>query len=603
MPTIGCVSKELSNDDQYNSFIYKNVIVYDYRDDQQLKYGQCYNLKDVSVIENKYNNPSSFKYKKYMASKGVYYRATVGAELDIKDNIIAEIKQYRYKLMMKNIKNYKYGRLINSLTFGEQGIKSDDKQLIIENGVSYLLAISGAHVSFLYKLIIAFSGLVRIRYENAKRIGILIVIGYAFIAGLSAPIIRATLMLILEEIFLLEMGQSIIISFLCQIFISPYLCLSQGFQLSYIATIGFSKLEKKVKTKHKIFKNILVSYCLIVILLPLTNSFTYKINIASPIISLLLTPIVMGLIYPMSLILSIIDIPIIEFALNKLVELSIIILNIGSNFIILLGHNQIVWWIVYAIIVCKTFISIEVSKLNAYVIYTLLWILIGSLNINVFPKVTFIDVGQGDSALIEYPFWKGTILIDGGKDNASEEVEKYLNYEGVSNVDLGFISHYHQDHYGGLIPIFLEGRISNIISPKQSYINGNYIDTKNYAGENVKWIVVGDSNEEANDFEVMVKIIVGNKWYLFPGDVEANIEDELVDSYCKQLNSDILKVGHHGSKTSSTDEFLDCVSPTVGVISSGKNNMYGHPSPEVIDRLNEKGIEYYDTQENGAIIV
>lgn len=538
-----------------------------------------------------------------MAGKGVYYQGTIGEEIVVRNNILIELKQYRYNLMLKNIKNYKYGRLINSLTFGQQGVKSEEKQLIIENGVSYLLAISGAHVSFLYKLILAMCAFVRIKHDRAKKFGISIVIGYAFIAGLSAPVVRATLMLFLKEILLLETGQSIIISFLCQIFISPYLCLSQGFQLSYVATIGFTQLEKKVRCGNKHMKTVLVSYCLLIILLPLTNSFTYKINIASPFISLLLTPIVMGLIYPMSIILSFVNVPFIEFSLNKLVELCVTILNLGSNFIILLGHNQILWWIGYMLILSKTFLNSNIRKLNIYVTYTLLWILIGSININMYPKVTFIDVGQGDSALIEYPFRKGTILIDGGKSNASDEVAKYLDYEGISSVNIGIVSHYHQDHYGGLVPLFSSGRISNIISPKQSYINGNYIDTKNYAGENVKSIVVGDRSGEANDFEVIVKVNVGNKWYLFPGDAEANIEEELVDSYCKQLDSDILKVGHHGSKTSSTGEFLDCVSPSIGIISSGKNNMYGHPSPEVVDRLKKNGIEYYDTQDEGAINV
>jgi beta-lactamase superfamily II metal-dependent hydrolase len=232
----------------------------------------------------------------------------------------------------------------------------------------------------------------------------------------------------------------------------------------------------------------------------------------------------------------------------------------------------------------------------------------------------FIDVGQGDSCLVKLPDGK-RVLIDAGDTAAAEDVIRHIRGEGVKKIDYVIATHPHADHIGALSQVIKTFEIGSIYMPKASHNTRAFesllvaISDKGLKVNTAKAGVllfdegnisagflapVGDDYENLNNFSAVLKITYGNVSFLFTGDAEALSEKEMIDSG-QNLRSTVLKVGHHGSNTSSTTEFLKAVSPKVAVISCGEGNSYGHPSEKVLKRLQASGIEIYRTDQMGTI--
>lgn len=235
-------------------------------------------------------------------------------------------------------------------------------------------------------------------------------------------------------------------------------------------------------------------------------------------------------------------------------------------------------------------------------------------------EVQFIDVNQADCTLIKMPDGKN-MLIDAGNNSDGEYLTEYLKDEGIEKIDYLIGSHPHADHIGGLDDIIENFEIGTIYMPAvttntQTFEEvlqaikdkGMKIETAT-AGKKVLYGEVsaeflspaGDYYEELNDYSAVLKLTYGNKSFLFMGDAEILAEKEMIQKF--DLKSDVLKLGHHGSGTSSHTEFLKAVSPEVAVISVGKNNDYGHPHKEVLKRIKNLGIKVYRTDLNGIVTV
>lgn len=237
--------------------------------------------------------------------------------------------------------------------------------------------------------------------------------------------------------------------------------------------------------------------------------------------------------------------------------------------------------------------------------------------------VTFIDVGQGDSALIETA--NGTsLLIDGGEYDAySEHLAPFLAERSITSIDYAVVSHYHTDHMGGISELLETGAVGKLLIPKYDDANQNrerIIKKAKKHDVEISEICAGDvidlgdpnleisvlhpleggfsqENENSNSLVLMLDYL-GEK-FLFTGDLEADAEDSLRKRY--DLEADILKVGHHGSSSSTSRKFLVAVDPTYAVISAGENNRYGHPHYEVLDILDNDDVRIYRTDEDGDI--
>lgn len=235
-------------------------------------------------------------------------------------------------------------------------------------------------------------------------------------------------------------------------------------------------------------------------------------------------------------------------------------------------------------------------------------------------EVHFIDVGQADSALIECD--GETMMIDGGNVADSNVVAAYLKKEDVTELNYVVCSHAHEDHVGGLSGALSVTKADNIYAPKTKANTKAYKNFKKKAEEQnveIKHPNVGDkiqlgsstveflgpvdeNGKDLNSTSIVLKIIYGNTSFLFTGDAESDEEEEILNSGA-DLKSTVLKVGHHGSRTSTSYPFLREVMPQYAVISVEKGNSYGHPNEDTLSKLSDAGVEVYRTDESGDIVM
>ena len=233
-------------------------------------------------------------------------------------------------------------------------------------------------------------------------------------------------------------------------------------------------------------------------------------------------------------------------------------------------------------------------------------------------RVHFLDVGQGDSIFIELTDGK-SMLIDASTAEYGEGIADYIKDNGYSKIDYLVATHPHADHIGGMQDVVEQLEIGEIYMPKASsttktYKNllkaikakGNKINTAKagntiYSDSSLGIDILApnsDSYEEINDYSVVIKLVYGSKSFLFTGDAEKLSENEIT----ADVSADVLKVGHHGSSTSSSDKFIKRVNPEYAVISCGEGNSYGHPHKETIKTLNKYDVEIFRTDTMGTII-
>jgi len=235
-------------------------------------------------------------------------------------------------------------------------------------------------------------------------------------------------------------------------------------------------------------------------------------------------------------------------------------------------------------------------------------------------RVHFIDVGQGDSILIQTPANREAILIDGGSREAEEQVVNYLQQQGVKKINLLIVTHPHEDHLGGLLKVLQLFPVEKIIDSGKRHNTStyrNYLKTVlekkiplevakdqsfTWEGGSVLQVLgpVRKDYEEVNDYSVVTKLVYGKIAFLFTGDMEKEAERDLL---AQDLSATILKVGHHGSRSSTSAQFLRQVKPEAAIISLGANNDYGHPHKITLKKLDKSKVKVYRTDLQGSIEV
>jgi competence protein ComEC len=240
-------------------------------------------------------------------------------------------------------------------------------------------------------------------------------------------------------------------------------------------------------------------------------------------------------------------------------------------------------------------------------------------------QVHFLDVGQADAFLVQLPNGQN-MVIDAGNNEDATTVVNYLRSKGVTRVDYLIGTHPDEDHIGGLDAVIYNFPVGKFYMPNKSTTTQTYQDVINAAnakgltitqakayttlfnttanGLTLKANFVAPVNsyyDLTNDYSGVIRLTYGSTTFLFSGDAEAASETDMVNSG-QTLTANILKVGHHGSRTSSTDAYLNKVKPAAAVISCGLNNSYGHPHAETISKLQARGIKIYRTDLQGTII-
>lgn len=419
-------------------------------------------------------------------------------------------------------------------------------------------------------------------------------------------------------------------SFIILIF-NPYTIFDMGFLLSYGGTIGIilfsNKLSKKFPIKNKILNYIkemfFVCISANIIIIPIimynfnTLSLTFFISnvLVSPIMGIV---VILGFV---QIFLSIININLaylLSIFLNPMLEILIFIADFTAKLPlskILIPTPNIIFIIIYYVII------LFCNKINIKKTIIILSIIIIIFNLlNLLPKdlrIYFIDVGQGDSTLILTPKGNSILIDGGGSETGSFDVgEKillpYLLDRGVTKIDYMMISHFDSDHVGGLFSILENLRVEHVLISKQGKESENYkhfLEISKRKKIKVIYAEAGDRiNIEKNMFfeilfptrnlisenilnnnSIVARLVYKNIKILFTGDIEEIAEKELIKLYSKtnKLRADILKVAHHGSKSSTIASFLKLVNPRISLIGVGATNTFGHPNIGVLERLEQ----------------
>lgn len=236
--------------------------------------------------------------------------------------------------------------------------------------------------------------------------------------------------------------------------------------------------------------------------------------------------------------------------------------------------------------------------------------------------VYYIDVGQGDSILIQVN--KKNLLIDSGPKSDKKKLLYYLSKINIDKIDYIISTHPHEDHIGNMSEIIDNYNVLNFYAPKVQSTTKTFeqmidsLKAKNLKinvikkgtdsinlGENTKVTVFSptkDYYEDLNNYSPILKIQYGKTSFLFTGDAQKDIEKEMIASN-EDISADVLKVGHHGSSTSTTKEFLNKVHPSIGVLSVGLDNSYNHPNTDTLKRLKDSNVRIYRTDKDGIVIL
>jgi len=539
--------------------------------------------------------------------------------------------------------------LLLGILIGERdNIQEDIIESFRTANLSHILAVSGAHTSYIILGITYLISKSKTPKRIGYIITIINLLIFIIITGASYSVVRACIMAIVvigakicyrkENFF-----TSICISLIIILIQNPFAINDIGLKLSFMGTAGIVIFNKsitnffiKLKIKQKIAEALSVTFSAQLMIMPITIlnfntiSLTFFISniLASPLLGIIIifgfiSIFISSILNPISKILFLI--------LHIFLELLILVSKVtekipGSS--ILVKTPNILFAIVYYILILffnyffvikqnptrrfhKKIIKIITIKniKNAFKVIAVVFLIMLLLTrivriINPTLKIYFIDVGQGDSTLIVTPKNK-KILIDGG-EGKTNVLFQYLLDRRINKIDYIIISHFDSDHCNGLIEIIEKMRVENIVMSKQSKESEEYkkileiIKQKNIKVSSVKAEdkIIIEKNlytkilnpaekfefQDLNNNAIVAKLVYKNFSMLFTGDIE-KAEENLAKKYKNELKSTVLKVAHHGSKTSTSEEFLKYVEPQIALIGVGENNKFGHPNQITIEKL------------------
>lgn len=591
IPNTACVRSNLHTNDFGTSFYdSKNHVKVKVNTNIKVKYGMCFKLEKVDKIVNKIHNNSSFDYKQYMLSKKIVYEATAKERISNQRSLFDFLKNSRDKIIVRNCKEMPtVCAYPNAILFGENQIEKNYKNIYGQIGIAPLFVISGMHISLIDSCLMFYLSKFRIEYFKANKISLVFLLVYSILAGASVAINRAIIMKLSKVIFGLNSKDSLKIAFIISLLYNPFNLYNSGYILSYLITAVII-YGNEDESWGNLRKNTYISLKCFLFSLPISYKFNYTLNVLSPISMLIFTPLICFTLIPASIITVVCP----NFITKKILFLNIQVINYLANFFdtfsVVSGHITLIMWVIYIVILYYCFKGVRRAMTML-----VLWFIVMMFNYSLYPKITFVDVGQGDGALIS--FKNKNYLIDVG--NKPTEIVKELKYQGVNRIEGIFISHAHLDHYGSLLEITENFKVKNVYELAGNQIIKNSIGiSKAYKSENFTIMPYYGSNE--NDRELVVKFKIKNYSVLFSGDIEKESEEYLTQNFCSELDSDIIKVPHHGSDTSSSRQLLSCVDPKIAIISSGKNNRYHHPDSQVVERYNRIA-DVYNTQDVGEI--
>lgn len=622
---VGTISKIIINDDNIKLTLKSKediIVTYYYKSKEEinnLKLGL--KVKVFGELKKPLNNtiPNIFNYKNYLETKKIYYLFTA-KDFDIVDNNISFLYRIKNYLIDRCNKIDSLG-YIKSLVLGINDIDEEIDNIYKVNGIMHLFAISGMHISLLSSLLLK---LLKKFIKNNDLIMIVIIISlilYSMLIGFTPSVTRSLYMYILLNInkrFKLNISNLKIIMLVIVIMIlyNPFYIYDIGFLYSISTSLGLIIYSKSINKSNKIISLFKISLIANVFSLPITINSNYQINILTLVINILVVPLVSYIIYPLCLLTLFIPL------IYSILKIGIIILELISKlfykikFLIIIMPKMNI-----AIIIIYYFFLLLIIKYNKRIFkFFLFLVLIFNKYSYLFDNnayIYFFDVGQGDSSLIVSSKHKEVILIDTGGlfDNyyPIENIINFLKSIGITKINYLILTHGDYDHMGYSSYLINNYKVKNVIFNKGTFndLELELIDILNKKNityyQSLEYLNINNSklyflNKEIynneNDNSSVLYLKLSNYKFIFMGDASIDVENKLIKTYSLN-NIDVLKVGHHGSKTSSSKDFINYINPKYSIISVGKNNLFGHPNKEVLKILEQS--EIFRTDINGSI--
>ena len=581
-----------------------------------------YNLGDYVLLEGSLELPSNntifnlFNYKKYLKYEGINYIFNVSSITKLKDNknIFYGVKNYIMKKINSNInKNYLYTFILGNDDF----IDDDVIESYRVNGISHLFSLSGMHISIFTMVILKI-------FDKCKFKDLIAIVFILFYLSItySESILRASVMFILFKLnkkLKLPNINIMILTLIIALLIDKYIIFKMGFQYSYLTSL-FLVLYSNLIKRYK-FKTLVTSLIAFFVTMPITINSFFKVNFLSVILNLIFIPCVSILLFPLTLLSVVLPISNILHKFILIFETFSIFVSKFDVLVIVFPKIKNLFILIYYIVLL--FVLNSILKHTYKNIFLMLFvILLWKYKVYINPNmiVTYIDVRQGDSTLIQLPYNRGVILIDTGgvknyidntiNERVGENIVSYLNSLGINKIDYLILSHGDFDHIGNFYIIQNKINIKNVVFNCGEFndlekdiiknINSycSCIDSIKLNGYVFRFLNTKKFNNE-NDSSSVIYFNYFNYKFLFMGDAGVEKEKDILNKY-NISGINVLKIGHHGSKTSSSKEFIDKINPNYSIISVGKNNRYGHPNKEVLNNLSNSKI--YRTDQDGSIM-
>jgi competence protein ComEC len=618
-------------DDHYNRlFIRPTIKVTLYKNQADILPGQIWSFATKLKQPRNYANPGSFDIEKFMFAAKIH---AVGYVTPGQTKLLSShftpvdyIQILRLKIsQFIDQQDYHYGAIIKALTIGVNSLPVEQKLVFQNTGLAHVLAISGLHIGLIAMLIYKLTKRLTSKYNLRIYLTIMSAALYSALAGFSIPTQRALIMLCV--VFIAKLLQRHVSSFntlaialLLILLWEPLCILSIGFWLSFFAVAAILYLSSSGKKLSLLKFNILIT----IAMAPLTLLFFSKAPLISPISNFIFIPLISMLIVP-SCFLAALSL----LMINK--HLACLIFGMVNNFFVFmwplltkLSHAPI-----YELTISEQqYINLLIAGIGlAYLLYPKKLPLKPLALICILPlyfyhpasipygevKFTQLDVGQGACSVIQTT--KHTIIYDTGPkrfgfDAGSQVLVPFLKHEHIKNIDLLIISHADNDHIGGTEALFANIPVKKLLAGETEKLEKYPMELchrgQSWVMDEVKFEILHPDqlslNKKRNDKSCVLKITSkSDKTIMITGDIEKKSEQQLLAAYEQDLATDVLIAPHHGSRTSSSKEFLQVVKPRLAIFPTGYKNRYGHPKLDTIQRYRAINTQVFDTSYTGAI--
>jgi competence protein ComEC len=474
-------------------------------------------------------------------------------------------------------------------------------------GVSHLFAVSGLHVGMLALFITVLLKKIKIREKIIENTIILILGIYLILTGFTASITRASLMyvfVIMNKRYNLPFSTLDIVSliFILLMLYHPYYYLDVGFVLSFTMTFVLLLSQNLFDKENAIKTMFKVSFIAFVATLPIVANMTRQINLITIIANVVFIPIITFVILPLTYITFLL--PFIDRFLSHITfffEIIVGVFNKIDFLIFRLFFDEILYTIIYYIfffMMMNHFNNVEERNKIILNVTIFLFIISNTHLLNPIDSINFLDI-KGESTIIIEKFDKCNMVIDTGEEDKYDTLISYLDHHHIRRIDYLIISHFHSDHMGEMEDLLKRYKVKNIISN----VNAEDFHNNKLTCGNTTFLLYEmpyDSDNENNN-SLMMSLWFHQKHYLFVGDTEIEREKTFIELY--DVDIDYLKVGHHGSITSSSLDFITEINPEAAYINIDRDNNHGHPSNIVIERFFNNDIVIERTDLSGTIEV